>query len=90
MLRLERKQAPDVSQAVRISSACMMSCAGKPLASCFNNGQTSAGYGGVEAGSPLDRNLLTVRIFAGTPDTLQGEMEWEIVYAGFYHREGVS
>ena len=77
LLRLERKRAPDVSGAVWIPTVWMMSCASKPLASWFSNGQAAGGSGGVEAGSPMDRNLLTVLIIAGIFILLRRKLDWQ-------------
>jgi exopolysaccharide production protein ExoQ len=76
LLRLERKQAPDVSYAIWIPTVWMMSCACKPLASWFNNGQSAEAYGDVESGSPLDRNLLTVLILAGILILVTRKLDW--------------
>lgn len=79
LLRLERKQAPDVSHAVWIPTVWMLSCACKPLASWFNNSQAVEGEGGVEAGSPLDRNLLTLLILAGILIIARRKLDWQSI-----------
>jgi len=55
----------------------MMSCACKPLANWFSNGQVAEASGGVEAGSPLDRNLLVVLIFAGIVTLVRRRDDWQ-------------
>ena len=75
LLRLERKRAPGVSGAVWIPTVWMMSCACKPLANWFSNGQVAEG--GVEAGSPMDRNLLIVLIIAGIFILLRRNLDWQ-------------
>ena len=77
LLRLERKRAPGVSGAVWIPTIWMMSCASKPLANWFSSGQAAEASGGVEAGSPLDRNLLTVLIIAGIFILLRRKLDWQ-------------
>lgn len=60
LLRLERRQSPEVSFGSWLPTAWLFLAAGKPLAAWF-------GIGGpdMEAGSPLDRNFITFLIIAG-------------------------
>ena len=73
LLRLERKQAPDVSRTVWIPTVWAMASAVKPLASWFG----TQGYGDVQAGSPLDRAFVTGLILAGILILAGRKSDWQ-------------
>ncbi len=76
LLRLERKQNPNVSHALWIPTLWMMSCACKPLASWFSAGQMTEDYGAVEAGSPWDRTFLICLLLAGILILKKRNLDW--------------
>jgi len=59
MLRLERKQAPEVSLALWVPTIWILLIASKPLGVWFEAG------GDMESGSPLDRIIFLVILFLG-------------------------
>lgn len=75
LLRLERKQTPDVSHALWIPTIWMLYIASKPLAVWFAPAPQFAG-GDVDVGSPLDRNFLTVLLGAGLFVLVRRKFDW--------------
>lgn len=60
LLRLERRQSPEVSIVSWLPTAWLFLVAGKPLAAWFGMGGPD-----MEAGSPLDRNFIAFLIIVG-------------------------
>lgn len=78
LLRIEREsmRIGRVSFSSWIPALWMMASAAKPLANWFGSESPA---GGVEAGSPLDRNLATGLIFAGLLVVSQRRLDWRAI-----------
>lgn len=75
LLRIERKEAPTVSPAAWIPTFWMLYCASKPFATWFGSG----GGGDIEAGSPLDRNFLSLLMALGLLVIAARRRDWAAV-----------
>lgn len=73
LLRLERKQNPSVSHALWLPTLWMILISGKALAVWFGLG----GSGGMEEGSVLDRNALSVLLFIGVVVLVKRHFNWK-------------
>jgi len=73
MLRLERKQSPDVSFALWIPTLWMLLISSKPLGIWFGTGGVD-----MEAGSALDRVFLTVLLCIGFLILFKRHFSWSI------------
>jgi exopolysaccharide production protein ExoQ len=75
LLRIDRKQAPNVSRALWIPTIWMLLIASKPLAVWF----PWAAGGSEEAGSPLDRLVLIILLCLGLILLVQRKFDWSSV-----------
>jgi exopolysaccharide production protein ExoQ len=73
LLRMERKQTPEVSHAVWIPTLWMLYCISKPFGVWF--GAVRSGTS-VEEGSPLDRNFLIVLMALGSWVIANRRLDW--------------
>ncbi len=71
MLRLDRKQSPNVSFALWIPTVWMLLIASKPLGIWFQSSGVS-----IEEGSPLDRAFLTVLLLLGLIILVKRKFNW--------------
>jgi len=77
LLRIERQQAPEQSNALWVPTIWMMNCAAKPLASWFSPGDTEGVD--VEAGSPMDRMFLIVLLVASITILSRRKLNWTVI-----------
>jgi O-antigen ligase len=83
LLKLERQQAPNQSNALWVPTIWMMNCASKPLASWFAPGADSEGVD-VEAGSPLDRMFLIVLLITTITILSRRKLNWAVIKANSF------
>jgi exopolysaccharide production protein ExoQ len=74
LLRLDRKQAPNVSHVLWIPTIWMLSIAGKPMASWFSTPGVDP-----ESGSPLDRAFQTGILIVGLIILARRRLNWSVV-----------
>jgi len=76
LMRIDRAASVGLSKALWVPTVWFLYCASRPLDEWFLTGQRIEGGGGIESGSMLDRNFLTLLLVVGLAILLRRRINW--------------